>query len=372
MSKFKFYFIVLCSAFVLFSCNKSDDDILGEQLRYYGPQYATERKIIESYLQTHYIEEIVNNPGQIDDQDIKISLIPNNNTTLQSLWDSPLLDSVPVDFNGITYTVYYLKLREGTSVNPSRVDQVLTGYDGSYLSWEKVTVVLRNPDGTPQLFPNGSQKTEEQSLTVPYRFEYVQHPQALMPLDQLIQGWREIMPFFKSGSVIAQSGSEPAMYNDFGAGVMFVPSALAYYNRRMEVPTGSEILTAIPAYSPLMFKFKLYDVKKADHDGDGILSNDEDLNHDGLFTNDDTDGDGVQNYRDGDDDGDGYLTRAETKFTYSTAENPSEILVGYYPFNGAVTDDPLTPYDDRLGVPNCSDDFTNPERVRKYLDRTCH
>ena len=48
-----------------------------------------------------------------------------------------------------------------------------------------------------------------------------------------------------------------------GAGVMFLPSGLAYFNGA----SGS-----IPSYSPLIFSFKLYAIKRADQDGDGILS----------------------------------------------------------------------------------------------------
>ncbi|MFD0964607.1 hypothetical protein [Pseudofulvibacter geojedonensis] len=48
-----------------------------------------------------------------------------------------------------------------------------------------------------------------------------------------------------------------------------------------------------------------------DNDGDGVLTQDEDINGDGDFTNDDTDGDGVANYLDDDDDGDGILTQDE-------------------------------------------------------------
>lgn len=46
----------------------------------------------------------------------------------------------------------------------------------------------------------------------------------------------------------------------------------------------------------------------SDPDGDGILTEDEDLNGDGDPTNDDTDEDGIPNYLDEDDDGDGIPT----------------------------------------------------------------
>jgi FKBP-type peptidyl-prolyl cis-trans isomerase FkpA len=59
----------------------------------------------------------------------------------------------------------------------------------------------------------------------------------------------------------------------------------------------------------------------------------------------------------------------------------------HYPFEGAINDDPSTPYDERKGVPRkftgpsntnnpistpIISDFTDPTRLRKYLDPTCH
>ncbi|HNW51807.1 MAG TPA: gliding motility-associated C-terminal domain-containing protein, partial [Prolixibacteraceae bacterium] len=45
-----------------------------------------------------------------------------------------------------------------------------------------------------------------------------------------------------------------------------------------------------------------------DDDGDGVLTIDEDVDHNGTSLNDDTDGDGRKNYLDNDDDGDEVLT----------------------------------------------------------------
>jgi len=365
MNKFKFYFIVLCAVFTLFSCNKADDDIAYEQLRYYGPQYETELKTIEDYLKAHYIKEVVNDPGTSRHQDIIIDLIPDNNTTTQSIFDSPMLHFKEVLYSGVTYKVYYITANEGTDDSPSRVDQILPAYEGSFLEYKSVTVVERNPDGTPVLDLQGNEKTKDVTFSVNTQFELVQNPAGFIPLDQTILGWREIFPLFKNGTIEAAEGPNPAIYNDFGSGVMFIPSALAYYNTRKESIPGVS-LASIPSYSPLVFHFKLYDVKRADQDGDGILSNDEDLNHDGIFTNDDTDGDGRQNFLDIDDDGDGYLTKSETKYT------DPEGSVRYYPFNGALADDPLTPFDESQGVPDCSGNFTDSARLRKYLDKTCH
>ena len=81
-----------------------------------------------------------------------------------------------------------------------------------------------------------------------------------------------------------------------------MPSALGYFSSNN---------VSIPAYSPLIFSVNLHLVKQSDHDGDSILSIDEDINGDGNPLNDDTDGDGLPNMNDIDDDGDGIITLKE-------------------------------------------------------------
>ncbi|MBX3011515.1 MAG: hypothetical protein KF832_08395 [Caldilineaceae bacterium] len=53
------------------------------------------------------------------------------------------------------------------------------------------------------------------------------------------------------------------------------------------------------------------DYQDADDDGDNVPTKQEDPNHDGDPTNDDTDGDGIPNYLDPDDDGDGIPSKDE-------------------------------------------------------------
>lgn len=299
MNKFKFYFVVISITLLLFSCNKNDDSPDPVPVRAFGVQYETDKITIENYLETHYIEKIINNPGFVDDQDVTLTKIPTGGTQL-SIWSYiPTPDSDPnvfpqllsknVSLHDITYKVYYLKLRADNDVDgksPTAVDEVLVSYSGSYLK-------------------DNSTETVVDVSTTP--FETLVYPQQRFGLDGVIRGWSEIFPKFKTGTYNADPSPDPATFLNFGAGVMFIPSGLAYFNVAK---------SSIPAYSPLVFSFKLYDLKRSDLDGndragDGVLSIDEDLNHDGDFTNDDTDGDGIQNYRDIDDDGDGYLTKNE-------------------------------------------------------------
>ena len=341
MNKFKLYFIVFATLTVLFSCNKADGPIISPP-RDYQEQYDTEIETIREYLKNFYIESITSSSDNTD-QDIKLTRIPTGNTTLTPIWDSPLLDSTVVTYDEVDYTVYYLNLRQGNvaGIAPVSVDEVLASYKGSYLDYDTKTV-----DGVAV------------DSLVSKDFEYIPFPDNFIPLNQTIRGWQKVFPKFKSGVINTNPGPNPIIYTDFGAGVMFLPSGLAYYN----IGSGS-----IPSYSPLVFSFKLYDVRRADQDSDGILSINEDTNNDGDFTNDDTDEDGTQDYLDVDDDGDGYFTKTETKYTDSAN------VIHYYPYNGAAVDDPATPLvDETKGVPSCSLDYITPTRVRRYLDKTCH
>jgi hypothetical protein len=75
----------------------------------------------------------------------------------------------------------------------------------------------------------------------------------------------ETFPQFKTGSYSTRADGTIS-YNDFGAGIMFIPSGLGYY------AAGS---ASIPSYSPLVFK--LFELQRLDQDGDGIPSYLEDL-----------------------------------------------------------------------------------------------
>lgn len=244
----------------------------------------------------------------------------------------PSLRSKIVDLHGVEYKLYYMVLREGIGESPCNVDGVLTSYNGTYLS--------RKAAATPS----------ESSTMVATQFEEVVFPQTFLNLFQTIKGWGETFPNFKVGTAVGDPVSGTIKYSDFGAGVMFLPSGLAYY-----AGGGG----SIPSYAPLVFSFKLYALQRLDHDGDGVLSYLEDKDGDGYvrdFRNvveypkkkigdnpDDTDHDGVPDFLDTDDDGDGFSTKLEIK-------------------------DPLT------GKPYAFDKIPvcNPSGKKNYLDPTCH
>jgi hypothetical protein len=322
MNKFKYYFILLITTVSLFSCSKDDAAEITPP-REFAVQYATDLTDIEEYLKTYYIT-VVNHAGFQDDQDVTFTKIATGGTqpSIYSYLNSatfPKLLSRDVKLHDITYKLYYLVLREGTGASPSNVDGVLAAYKGDFLSRQKVA--------------------EVETLTATF-FEELRDPQQFFNLTTTITGWGETFPEFKTGTY-SSNADGTVSYNDFGAGVMFIPSGLGYYN------LGSN---SIPAYAPLVFSFKLYEINRLDSDGDGIMNFQEDIDGDGYMrvfatgvaNPDDTDGDGIPNYLDTDDDGDGVSTRTEITGTNAV----------------------LIPFE---SIPSCDGNTTNPDRVKRHL-----
>ncbi len=323
MNKVTFYFIVSITALSLFSCQKDDPPAELTPPRPYAEQYITDIADIKEYLTNYYIT-VVNNPGKTDDQDITITKIPEGGTqpSIMSYLNAttfPKLLIRPVKLHNVDYELYYLVLRPGIGESPCNVDGVFTAYRGDYLSRDATTKLLSTTKFDENKFPQTF-------------FQF--YPSDGIPLS----GWSEILPKFKAGTnKINLDGT--VSYNDFGSGVMFLPSGYGYYNR------GS---SGIPAYAPLVFSFKLYQIQRLDQDNDGIPSYLEDSNtivDDGKKDNymynyintinyptpplesiryaDDTDKDGIPDFLDSDDDGDNYTTKLELKKpdgTYHTFE----------------------------------------------------
>ncbi len=313
MNKFKVYFFLIITTLTLFSCQK-DDPVAVVPPQEYSVQYPKDIEVIEEYLSEYYIT-VTNSPGVTEDQDIVFTKITDVATQpsiksyeLNSGDTYPQLKNRIVTLHNVPYIIYYLVLRPGSKnattnkggETPTNTDSVLTSYSGSYLK----------------------QTTTDNVTTVSATaFEEVKYPSSFFSLLGVIRGWSEIFPQFKTGSYLSNNNGTIS-YTDFGAGVMFIPSGLAYYNS----PAGS-----IPSYSPLVFSFKLYEISRDDTDGDGVANYLEDLkdingykdNYMYSFRNtilyptfpedviryaDDTDKDGIPNYLDADDDGDNYTT----------------------------------------------------------------
>ncbi len=320
--------VLVLSLFTGFYSCQNDDGSSATPDRPYGEVYLEDIEEIEDFLHTHY--------ATIDSEyNVTFTQIPEGGSQL-SVWDMPeLVRDFEVELHDITYKVYYLNLREGSGENITRVDSSFVSYKG--FSFAKTTV----------------DAVDTYTQTV---FDSKQNP-VWLSLDEVIRGWAEVIPKFKTGTFSSQVDGTIS-FDNFGTGVMFLPSGLAYFS--------SGTLT-IPSYAPLVFSFKLHNLRRRDHDRDGILSMHE---YGPNFVDDaiDTDGDERPDYIDVDDDADGVLTKTERSFTYLDG---TETKTGYYPFNGALVDDPSTPYDDTKGIPSCSNDFTTATRLRRHLDPTC-
>jgi FKBP-type peptidyl-prolyl cis-trans isomerase FkpA len=377
MNKFKFYFILLLAGISFVSCSKKDDDeVVTVPLRDYETQYKADNDSIEKYLKTHYIKEVTAN------FDITFEKIPANGTQISIMDQKDYeLATRSVYNRGVNYKVRYLILNKGTGLSPCNTDRVNAAYSGNLL------------DGT--VFDNSYGIGRSFELYV-----YVNSP--------VIDGWGEIFPQFKTGTS-KTSDNGTVTYENFGAGVMFLPSGLGYY---------ANTQTNIPAYSPLIFSFKLFDLQRLDHEytfsngsavnvGDGIPDYKEDLDGDGYLydlrdtarfpnppdsykVNYDTDGDGIPDFLDLDDDGDGYSTRFEiTKPVGAPVTGVSLI----YPWD-PIADNPATPNTDEsetFGIPRrptgaltdpgkaesidnprkfVDDDYKVNPRLRIHLDKT--
>jgi FKBP-type peptidyl-prolyl cis-trans isomerase FkpA len=378
MNKFKYYFILLLAGIAIVSCNKSDDDdVVTVPLRDYKEQYKADNDSIVKYLKTNYIKEVTPN------FDIVIEKIPAGGTEV-SIWDQKVypLQTREVYSNDVTYEVYFLTLRQGTGSAPTNTDRIVASYSGNFLNGKVFDSSYGNAE-TFNLF-------------------------AYSPEGSVIEGWSEIFPQFKTGTSAPPGNDGVITYDNYGAGVMFLPSGLGYYAGTV----GSDG----PAYSCLVFSFKLFDLQRMDNEysisnstggvviiGDGVPDYLEDVNGDGYlydFRNttkypnppakliDDTDKDGIADFVDFDDDGDGFSTRFE--LTKPTGQIGNGTLNGepfnygarlYYPWDPTV-DNPNTPNTDEYepwGIPRkptgangtfVPEDYTASGRLRIHLDKT--
>ncbi|WP_233566079.1 MULTISPECIES: FKBP-type peptidyl-prolyl cis-trans isomerase [unclassified Flavobacterium] len=343
------------------SCSKKDDDeVVTVPLRDYETQYKADNDSIEKYLKTHYIKEVTAN------FDITFEKIPANGTQISIMDQKDYeLATRSVYSRGVNYKVRYLILNKGTGLSPCNTDRINAAYSGNLL------------DGT--VFDNSYGIGRSFELYV-----YVNSP--------VIDGWGEIFPQFKTGTS-KTSDNGTVTYENFGAGVMFLPSGLAYY---------ANTQTNIPAYSPLIFSFKLFDLQRLDHEytfsngsavnvGDGVPDYKEDLDGDGYLydlrdtarfpnppdsykINYDTDGDGIPDFLDLDDDGDGYSTRFEVTKPVGAPVTGTGLI---YPWD-PIADNPATPNtneSETFGIPRRPTgeltDPTKPESIdnpRKFVD----
>ncbi len=291
MPKILFFIAALLS---LAACKKDDQsDITRVPPRSLTEVAVEDEALIREYLETHFYnyEEFESPPADFDFK-IRIDTIAGSNADKRSLLADMQSVSISVSSDEFqlsqeeTYghKLYYLVVREGVGASPSVADSTYVRYKGTLL------------DGTEF----------DGSFNVPTWFDLASIQGPL----QGARGFTEGMPFFKSGGNIVQNPDGTFTVEDYGIGMVVMPSGLGFFNASQGV---------IPSYSPLIFTVDLFTLKTTDHDGDGIPSIMEDLDGDGYLYNDNTDEERERsrgflrfvNYLDSDDDGDGTPTREE-------------------------------------------------------------
>ncbi|ESU22889.1 hypothetical protein FEDK69T_17940 [Flavobacterium enshiense DK69] len=341
---------------MLFANCEGDEPAGPEPARPHSEVYAENLAIIEEYLHEAYIDVSRNANGDVTSvviDTLNPALDPDHTVSIWDQTEYPLQSKI-VKLHGVNFKVYYLKLdnkgdTEADGNKPCGVDRVLTSYWGKSLS-----KILKN-------------KPEPHWIFSTPRFDYAPNPVEFNLID-VVKGWEYMFPEFRAGFFGPENPDNPGALNsvNFGSGVMFLPSGLGYYNQNQ---------SNIPQYAPLVFAFNLHAVTYLDQDFDKIESRYEyGFKSDGSLI--DTDSDGIPDIFDADDDNDGYLTKNEIKHTITVKDytvTPMTVTeyTYYYPFHGAVADDPATVVNEAQGIPDCSLDYTTSTRKRRHLDKTC-
>ena len=267
---------VLLISTILFITSCSNDDNNVNTIIDLEPvldQYILENDSIVTYMKTHFYNyEDFQNLASNSSVDLVIDTIAGDNSNKVSIFDQVTTFTVDiVDENDeiVPHNMYYIINREGNGQNPSVADSVFVSYKGFR----------------------------------PYSDDVFDSKPFPVWLDNVynIRGFKEFTSFLKRGDVIINNDGTYDFEN-FGIGFVIMPSKLGYYDNST---------SKIPAYSPLIFQVNLHTLNVTDHDLDTISSIEEDLNRDNNLFNDDTDGDGIPNFQDIDDDNDGILTKDE-------------------------------------------------------------
>jgi hypothetical protein len=187
-------------------------------------------------------------------------------------------------YNDVSYEYYILNIEQGLGESPHFTDQVRVGYIGTTI------------DGN-----------EFDRSVSPTDFDLV----------YTIPGWNKVLPQFNTATAFVTNNDGTVTFENYGIGLMFLPSGLAYFNNAV---------SGIPSYSCLIFKFELYQHKVMDHDNDFIPSYLEDDDEDRDIFNDNTDSDSFSNFADNDDDGDGYKTYREITYITLTGDSRAGLL----------------------------------------------
>jgi hypothetical protein len=318
--------IVLIATFaILWSCDNDEAEITVTPPRDHAVQFPEEEKLIEQFLKEYYPIITYNANGDVTNIEVKkvtlsthesffsyyykvddkIITFPEETNEGNIPTTYPRLFKKDFQHQGTRYSYWYFMVKPGaattipfghtlpTSAKPTEHDGVLLDYKG-------YTLNLGLYDSTTKYALSEN------------AFETTNYPTEFR-LTGVVRGFSRILPKFGPSSTTTINNDGSVVRQGYGSGIMIFPSGMGYYNNSS---------TSIPAYSPLLFTFNLYNVKRFDLDQDGVMSYREDKNEDGYFyanfkgeiahsLNDDSDNDSATDALDYDDDGDGLLTSLE-------------------------------------------------------------
>ena len=273
MNKLTYFLGIFVFLALITSCEEQQRRGFAEPPRDYAEQRAVDIDSLQTFLQNRFYNyEDYQNAASNERVTFTIDTIQGANAAKTPLIDQVNEISLKVkDDDGVyhDHTAYILPLREGVGTAPTVADSVFVTYKGMLLN-----LYMFDERTSPIWF---------ESLSV-------------------VKGFGALMPYIKKAAAPIVNTDGTYSFDGFGSAAVFMPSALGYYNNTQS--------SSIPQYSPLVFAVDLYTYNTTDHDGDSVPTHLEDIDGDGYF-DDDTDSDGVPNFRDVDDDNDDTLTRNE-------------------------------------------------------------
>ena len=276
--------IVLGLIVLISSC--SGDDGLEEVIppRLLSEVAAENEAEIQEFLQTHFYNyEEFETPAAGFDFKVVIDTIAGDNaskTPLSQQVESKVITISSTDFGldedevDIPHTYYWLVANGGGGIAPTVADSTFVVFEGVALDGN----IFQSQLGSGawlDLQGNGTSAN-----------------------PGVVSGLQEGIVNFKSGEGVTDFPDGTFEIDNFGSGLVIMPSGLAYFNGSQPGST----------YEPIIFNIQLLAVETADHDRDGVPSIVEDRNNDTDLFNDDTDEDGIPDYIDLDDDNDGTFT----------------------------------------------------------------
>jgi len=274
-----------------------------------------------------------NNDGVIDVNDIDDTTVFNRTPLINyvnTVINNFTIETKSITVSDVSHTLYILKVVQGQGAEKPRFcDEALLSYEG--MSLEK------------SVFDNALNPVK-------------------LDLSTTVKGFSESVSEFNIAATVTPVGDGTFTYQDYGVGAVFMPSGLGYYAN----PVGS-----IPAYSPLIFKLKVYGTTELDHDDDGVPTYVEDLNDNHDLSDDDTDLDGVANFADNNDDNDPILTKDEANivvYPSFSSDDPEPVLgINEYEVNRYVIDN-IDPTPDVITITTATYIDTDGDGVLDYLD----